>query len=494
MVACGPNGESAGGGATAGSGGGGGGGAGGGGAGGAVCSTTEHGDALVELAHPECLDEPCGVTEVLSVEVAGDAFYACTGQRGLHVGSVANSGLDYQASLAVRCQDLAVDGARVLLSNHGDALAPVPQITLLDFSDPPVPQVVGVVDLTGHSPEDVVLVAPGLFAVAMHDEGVWFYSADEAGALTLEAQVGGLDNAVAMTKSGDRLYAADRTSGVRVIDVHDPDAPALVGHVPLDGGTVDIAVSDGLLFAAAGAAGVRVLDLASPDTPTLITTIDTPGAAVDVAARDGFLYVADWNDLRVFDVHAPSAPSLLGAEEVATQLDFARVLAVDVAGDVAFVGDWSGMFRYRVTPCLTAPDVRTTRLPVRFEHTAPGEVAAYSLVVANEGAEELSIGSITTEGPFKSLATALTIPPGKKDFIEIRLEPTSSAPAEGRLLLSTNDPDEAEIAIDLTGNVTYLGVGDAVPDWTWFSINGFDEIGTAALAGDVIVLSYFATF
>jgi hypothetical protein len=461
---------------------------------GKLCDAFEAGDALVETARPAC-PGGCGAIEVLDIERLGDSLFSCTARYRLMAtpaGDVASSSPGIGSPQLTRCQNLAADlGDKYLLAtNRGDAIAPVPQIWLLDVS---FPGVVASITLDGASPEGAVAIAPSVFAVAMHGDGVWIYSAG-GDDLTRIATLGGFENALALAAVGDRVYVADGSAGVATVDVSEPGSPVLLEHTPLVGGATEVTAGDGLLFAAAGAAGVHVLRLDDSHGPALAATIDTPGSAVDVAYDGGLIHVADWNDVRTYDVTTPEAPRFVGAEVIDTTLDFPRVLAVSASADRVVAGDWSGLYEYAVSPCLTAPNLLAPRLPVQFPRTDPGTQSAYSVVLRNEGADPLVIDSIQATGPFQALAATLTIPPGKKDFVEVRFAPGDPAPASGELLLGSNDPDEPVVSIELKGNQAALGVGDMVPDWEWMPIGGDAPLGTAGLRGNVVVLSYFATF
>jgi hypothetical protein len=462
-----------------------------------LCATSEHGDAIVEKARPECEGPQCEAVEVIGVTVAGDTAFACSSRRGLIASSASATGTSpFEVLFEGRCQDVVSDGDRLILSNRGDAFAPIPRLTLVAIDGPSAAHELDAIEFDGHSPESVAVVAPGLYAVAMHGDGVWLYSAGAEGALTFETQLDGFDNALALVKRGDRLYVADGPGGVRVVDVTDPHSPSMIGHVPLAGGVTEIASGDDQLYLAAGAFGVHVLDLTDPDVPALVSTIQTPGAAVDVDFDEGLLFVADWNDLRVFEPLGASDARLVGAETVVSAFDCGRVVTVDARGGDVFAGDCSGLYSYHVSPCREAADLRAPRLPIRFPRTDAGAESAYSVVLMNEGVEDLHITSIQTEGEFETVTTALTIPAGQKDFVEVRFKPSTEEAATGRLILSSDDPDEATLAVELVGNVHELGVGDPLPDWTWFPIGGTEgeQISTQALLGNVVVLSYFATF
>jgi hypothetical protein len=116
------------------------------------------------------------------------------------------------------------------------------------------------------------------------------------------------DDASAVAVVGGLAYLADDLSGLRVIDVSDPTAPAEVGSIAFPFlGLSDIEVLDGRAYVL-GDDELRVIDVSNPAAPVEIGALDVRGG-LDIEVMDGLAYVVTGNSrLEVIDVSNPAAP------------------------------------------------------------------------------------------------------------------------------------------------------------------------------------------
>ena len=70
-----------------------------------------------------------------------------------------------------------------------------------------------------------------------------------------------------LDKSGDIVYAAAWTDGLRVIDVSDPAAPHELGHLPTPQYSYDVAVIGDYVYQADYPYGLRIIDVGNPANP-----------------------------------------------------------------------------------------------------------------------------------------------------------------------------------------------------------------------------------
>ncbi len=81
-----------------------------------------------------------------------------------------------------------------------------------------------------------------------------------------------------------------------------------LGEVEADS-AIAVAIQGSFAYVAAGESGLRVMDVYDPETPYQAGIYDTDGIAVDVALSSDYAYVADtWNGLRVVNVSNPNLP------------------------------------------------------------------------------------------------------------------------------------------------------------------------------------------
>ncbi|HOC42782.1 MAG TPA: hypothetical protein PKJ99_07145 [Thermoanaerobaculales bacterium] len=172
--------------------------------------------------------------------------------------------------------------------------------------------------------------------------------------------------------SCDYAYVAAAGSGLHVIDVSTPSAPVEVGHVDFPGSARSVAVSGSYAYVAAGWAGLRVIDISTPSWPVEVGSLQVWGEVRGVAAEGSYAFLADrdWG-LRVIDISTPWAPVEVGFVDTPT-------LPSDVAvwGGYAYVNNYSPFG-------LSVIDVRTPSAPV--------EVASYDTPYWGIGDERTGI-------------------------------------------------------------------------------------------------------
>lgn len=476
--------------------------AGGGGSAGVVPSAWQ--DDLIREARYTLNGEPGpSFVEITDVEVSKDRVYVCTATQGFLVVDRSMPDLPVQfrgspSAGTTRCQNVSVLGSRTVIANRGDEYAPDAHVTLYDTSVPDAPVELASITDDSASFEGVELVDDRTIAVALHGDGVALLRYDAATSGIAEiSRVTGFDNAWDLALSGDHLWVADASYGIRAIYIGDPLASSVVAGLALDGSTKHVELGVGLAFASSGASGVHAVDISNPLAPALISTTDTPGSALMSALAGNVLFVADWNDVRGFDVSEPAQPVLVTTENISTG-SFSRVLALDAVADRAYLGEWTGLYDYRYVPDVSAPDLRVAAFAAQFPDTPPGAESAVSVVLENEGDRPLTVLDVNADQEFSPLQDQLVIQPGAKDFIEVRFRPTKPSPTTALLQIVSDDPDENIVGVTLQANSSGFGVGDPVPvdepRWEWVDVQSGQPLSLKSLAGKVVLLSYFATF
>ncbi len=195
--------------------------------------------------------------------------------------------------------------------------------------------------------------------------------------------IGGIDTpgyARDVCVDGRYAFVADESGGLRVYDTGNPSAPAFLGAyqpgntittVAVDGDYVavggrltqfgghwsllsvvnpaapaavftpgfwsgipnEVVIDGDLCLMALGGSGLRLIDLTAPSAPSILSTFDTAGSAAGVAPWGRHAVVADGTAVVVLDISNRSAVTLAGSCPAAN----ARRVAVD--GRYAFVAD-----------------------------------------------------------------------------------------------------------------------------------------------------------
>lgn len=134
------------------------------------------------------------------------------------------------------------------------------------------------------------------------------------------------------------LYLSAGESGVRYVDVSDPQAPEVIGSIGAIDRVRGLALNDrGDVLYMADHEGIRVVDVSDPGQPTVLTSLLSfivDHDAYAVFARGDRLYAAG-EDLVVYDVSDPAAPVI----DARFQLPFNNIVISDlvVANDLAYV-------------------------------------------------------------------------------------------------------------------------------------------------------------
>ena len=438
--------------------------------------------------------------EILEVRAApNDQLLYCSAVQGLNALDVSDPqnpvalyrvGSSLGSSQYPRCQHFARTDTALYISNRGDEIQPTPFVTAFDATTSPPTEGASYTE-SGVSFEG--LAAEGnLLYVAAHDDGLRILENDGS-ALSLRGTVADLTNAWAVEVHQSMVYVADGVGGLAVVDASDPSAATIAGRTTLDGAAQHVALDRDtmLAYVAAGAAGLIVVDVRTPGAPTQIGRVDTPGTALQVALADGRAFVADWNDVRVYDVSDPGTPTLM-AVEVIPLSETSRVLGVGAANNLAFAGEWSGLYVYELFPEMSVPQIRLGDGQLDLGAISAGDAQVAAVILENEGPEPLVVTWMEGYGLDLSTEFPFALEAGEKTAVEVTVQ-GAVGPITASLNVWSDDPDEPESALAVVANTPSLGVGDPAPGAVVQLTTG----GNWSLAdqlGNIVVMSYFATF
>ena len=140
---------------------------------------------------------------------------------------------------------------------------------------------------------------------------------------------------------GNYAYVADGDSGLRIIDIHNPDSMYEVGFCYLPGYAKDVYVNGNYAYIAASDAGLVIVDISDPTNPMVTGSYDTPGTAEGVFVLGDYAYIADGDSgLRIINITNPLSPSEIGYYDTP-----GYAYKVSVFGDSAYVADGPGGIR-----------------------------------------------------------------------------------------------------------------------------------------------------
>lgn len=421
-----------------------------------------------------------------------DTVLLCTGTNGIGLYDVSDltlpvrtGGVTLPRPASFRCQHLAqsASGAMVV-THHADEMADG-WIGLIDVADPAAVVGLDAWAGTGVEPEGVAFLGEDAL-VAAHEDGILRFSLTGGTIAEPTSFAADIGNAYAIAVSSTGRIAVGTVDGdVKLLD----ENGAVLSTVTVSGAVRDVEwLPDGALVVGCGSSGLDRVDF---DAAAVTAHAQVYGSAVDmVVLDDGSVAVADWNDVRVFD--GPSL-ALLSVESPVTGAKAVALLGIEQHENTLFVAEWEGLRTYAWDPEVSAPDIHPDVTRVDLGTLGAGETGVWSLVLRNEGPKPLVISEISSDNSAVSLsATTLTIPPGGADYIEVSWLSDGGRPV-ATVLLSSNDPDEGALKVEIDANRPGTGVGDMVPEFNYAAVNGTGSYDSRNLGGPAL-LSYFATY
>jgi len=129
-------------------------------------------------------------------------------------------------------------------------------------------------------------------------------------------------------------YVAASDSGLRVVDVSDPQAPFEIGHFSVGEEALDIQVKETLAYLT-DVGGLHILNVSDPREPHEVGACDLPDPACGIFVSGNYAFVADASDgLRVVDVADPTQPHEIGHYN--TRIE---AWGIFVTGDLAWLSN-----------------------------------------------------------------------------------------------------------------------------------------------------------
>jgi hypothetical protein len=115
--------------------------------------------------------------------------------------------------------------------------------------------------------------------------------------------------------SGNFAYVADGWTGLRIINVSNPQSPFEAGYYDTPGRAWSVAVSGNFAYVADDYDGLRIINVSNPQSPFEAGYYDTPGYACGVAVSGNFAYVADlYAGLQIYQFYGAGVAETPNAE------------------------------------------------------------------------------------------------------------------------------------------------------------------------------------
>ncbi|NIP42941.1 MAG: T9SS type A sorting domain-containing protein, partial [candidate division Zixibacteria bacterium] len=106
------------------------------------------------------------------------------------------------------------------------------------------------------------------------------------GVFSFVGPINGIDS------DGHSVYLADADYGLKIVDVTDPQNPALTGSLEIDGSAQDVVLDDDLIYLVDDQKGLQVINITDPANPVFQQSLPavSDGAGVEMAGN--YLYVS----------------------------------------------------------------------------------------------------------------------------------------------------------------------------------------------------------
>ena len=212
-----------------------------------------------------------------------------------------------------------------------------------------------------------------------------------------------VNGAICIAASGDTIFVGAYNPFypmpfLQTIDVRNPAKPVSLAEIALDKIVFGIDVQGDLLFLSLLGDDfdeVRIYDVHDPSNPTVLAQIQTPRHAGDSDMADGLLYFVSSSILFIYDVTEPTTPTLVGQTT-------ACLGALNVEYSDGFVYLASGRFG------LLIVDVRDPSNPQLISTIdLPGEVADVTIkgttAYASYTANARGVAAVDISDPFNPI-------------------------------------------------------------------------------------------
>ena len=363
-------------------------------------------------------------------------------------------------------------------------------MAVIDVSNPSSLSPVRNILYNGDDSYERGIVDGNFLYVAAHDNGVRVFDVSSPNNPQYVTTVA-TNNVYALAKSGNYLCVADGRVGLSVVDISNPSSPVLMTTLATNSLAQDVVISGNYAYVAVGSAGMDIFDISNPLQPTFVTNYHVDGFTNRLNVAGGFAYLANWEVTEIVDISTPSNPKLVG-----TQHGFQRAMAVAAVNNTFFVGDWS-TFRIYQFENFSVPDVNADPLNLSFGTIEFGDSQSLPFRVENVGQEPLTVTGLEAVGSGFSVESAsFTLNPFEdREFIATYTPVSSNNNASGFISIKSNDPDEPEKILPLSGGNRVIGVGDVPTDFTLLDSKGQSfHLQDHINQGLIVVLAFYASW
>ena len=362
---------------------------------------------------------------------------------------------------------------------------------IVNYSNPSNPIMIGSLSFAGSNVNNPSLeglaVSNGQLAVAAHEDGVFIFNIDdpENPELSYERPC---ENAwdVAFIDL-NHIVIGNGESGIILEEIYCESDSCSGASFETLGAVKDVEIRDSLLFIAEGSDGVSIYNVSDIDNPVFLDSYNTEGMTNKIAVFDTYkIAVSDWLGVKILEWTGESL-ELVGYKSTGK-----RTMAIAARDSMIYSAEWQHLQTFTFGDIEDA-DIDIGSWDIAYPALEIGESDTFNLVVENNG--QFPLGFST---PFinHSDFNVLNFP----EYLDIEettlsqiVYTRSNQNASGVMQITSNDPDESVIEVQLVGNYDGGIVGVEAPDFSLPIVaNGAGSFTLSNHQGQVVVLAFFA--
>lgn len=416
--------------------------------------------------------------EHVDAEVIDQDWAILVGQGGFSIASMADGHIDGQYATDRGYYVGMADGIAWVGTKYGGLYE-------VDLSDPTAPvqgrrQPPGVAD-AAHQDLDF---NGELIAVSWLDQGVQLLSHAD---LTDVAWVSASEARGLALGEGMLLYCDEEgdEAWLVLVDLSQPSSPVELDRVALPARGHDVSVQGERVAVALGGNGVAVFERQG-DVLVERGQVNLPGTTTGVALDGDYLWTSSWEVAGLVWVGEGNTPVAIGHEEVTES-----AMGIGAGFGRAMVADWFYTTALQAEEGLAGPELVVD--DTLYIDGDAGAGSVYRLELWNNGAFDLELALEVSAGDFALDTTAATLESGQR--LGVLVEQTSSNP-DGAVAITSNDPDEASVTVEIRGSATGIGqphVDATLQGFTWPD-GALSNYRISDFEGEVLFLAYWAEF
>ncbi|MBI4651135.1 PKD domain-containing protein [Candidatus Desantisbacteria bacterium] len=277
----------------------------------------------------------------IGIYVNGSYAYVADGSSGLQIIDISSP----TAPAITGSVDMPGDAYGVYISwDYAYVADGLSGLQIIDISSP-VPVIVGSVDTPGNA---IGVCISGNYAyVADFNSGLQIIDISNPVNPAIVSSVSTTNVAYGVYTSGNYVYVIDYYSGLQIIDISSPTAPVKVGGVATPRVNDTPGVANGVYINGNYAyvayvtdfnSGLQIIDISNPVAPAIISGVDTPDIANEVYISGNYAYVSDGSSgLQIINISNPENPAIIGSVDMDMSGD---AIGVYISGNYAYVASY----------------------------------------------------------------------------------------------------------------------------------------------------------